>query len=154
MLTILPSDEYVRNEKLWRVKPSEYLQEECNMVIGIIVVLVIVGIVLLCKEASRYTEEERYITAIVMHCEKGNFHENSYYQNLATINLTQKNYAMYAFYSARAKEEGEYDYHITAEENGKRYVVVRDKPMRIGMSIRIREVEVYRDGEWVETKYE
>lgn len=124
------------------------------MTIGIIVVLVIVGIVLFCKEASRYTEEERYIKAIVMHCEKGNLHENLYYQNLANTNLTQKNYAMYTFYSTLAKEEGTYDYHITAEANGKRFVVVRDDPIRMGMSITIREVEVYRDGKWIETKYE
>lgn len=135
-------------------KTLHELQEECNMVIGIIVVLGILGIILCIKNASRYTEEEEYIMATVIKCERGEFHQDQYYQNLATTYLIQKNYALYTVYTMQAEEEGKYDYHITAEAGGMRYVVVRDEPSRMGMTVSIRRVETYKDGELVETRYE
>jgi len=150
--SILPSDENACKCKTLEGKTLHKLREEDSMEIVIIVVLV-VFVVLYVKDSLRYTEEEKQMMGTVMNCKKGEFHEDQYYLNLASTAFMQKDYGMHAMYLAKAKQEGQYDYHVTVKVDGEEHVVVRGKPKEVGEQISVKKIDTYKDGEWLETEY-
>lgn len=102
--------------------------------VAILFVFMLVG----CKETPSYEE----IEAIVIQCEKGEFHPNEIYVSTANMYLAQENYELWSMYKSLADTNGTYDYNVTVsiDEGSYTATVVRKDQYEIGSTITIKRI--------------
>jgi len=102
---------------------------------------------------GNYSYKETKIETTVIQCEKGNYNKNAAYNATANMYVAQGKHAQAAMYKALANANGYYNYNITVNIEGKKYIIVRLEQYEVNECIVITKVDTYKDSQLVKTEY-
>ena len=91
-----------------------------------------------------YTYQVTKTEAVVLGCEKGEFHPNPYYLAISDTYRIQENYGIWTYYHNLAYAEGKYDYIVTVNVDGTTHSVIREREFETGECISITIVYTYK----------